>query len=139
MQKIKKYKNKKIKNFFFLKKNKKKIIFLCMRKKHSNLFLTLTDCNGKTIICLTAAKTIGKLERRRRRKSPQTIEYMVLYLKRYFYLYNIKFIRLILYMRPGQYINYLIRCLQQRKLKILSIFNYRKLPYSKTRGRRKKY
>jgi hypothetical protein len=56
--------------------NKRKA-YINIRKNHSNFFITLTDCIGKVIICKTAAMVLGKLERRRRRKSPQTIEAMI--------------------------------------------------------------
>ncbi len=67
----------------------KRRAYINIRKSHSNFFMTLTDCIGRVIICKTAASVLGKLERRRRRKAPQTIEYMIASLEKYFVLYNI--------------------------------------------------
>lgn len=118
--------------------NKKKA-YINMRKNHSNFFITLTDCIGRVIICKTAAMVIGKLERRRRRKSPQTIENMVTSLDKYFQFYKIKIINLVLHIRPSHYVINLTRSLKMRKIAILNIWYRRKLPYSTTRGRKKKY
>jgi ribosomal protein S11 len=75
--------------FKFGKYSNKKKAYIKIHKSHSNFFMTLTDFNGKVIVCKTAAMVLGKLERRRRRKAPQTIEYMVASLDEYFILYNI--------------------------------------------------
>jgi ribosomal protein S11 len=116
--------------------NKRKA-YINMRKNHSNFFLTLTDCIGKVIISKSAAMVLGKLERRRRRKSPQTIEAMVASLEKYLQFYKIKFINVVLHIRPGHYITNLSRSLKVRKISILNIWYRRRLPYSSTRGRRK--
>lgn len=118
--------------------NKRKA-YINMRKNHSNFFITLTDCIGRVIVCKTAAMVLGKLERRRRRKSPQTIEAMVASLDKYFQFYKIKIINLVLHIRPGHYVTNLSRSLKIRKMSILNIWYRRRLPYSTTRGRRKKY
>ncbi len=118
---------------------KKQKVYINMRKTHSNFFLTLTDCFGRVITTKSAAIVLGKSERRRRRKSPQTIEYMIASISEYLTFYNIWGIRLILHMRPGQYVFNLIKSLQARKIFLLRIFLRRKLPFSTTRGRRKKY
>ncbi len=41
--------------------------------------------------------------------------------------------------RPGQYIANISKSLTSRKIALLRIFNRRRLPFSFTRGRRKKY
>lgn len=110
-----------------------------MRKTHSNFFMTLTDRRSKVIVCKTAAMVIGKLERRRRRKAQQTFDYMVASLDEYFQLYNIQGIYLYLKMRPGKYVTNLIRNLSSRKIFLIKVFCRRKLPFSTTRGRRKKF
>lgn len=128
-----------IKSKFFFGPFDKKRAYLNISKSHSNFFMTLTDCFGRVIICKTAASVIGKLERRRRRKAPQTIEYMIASFEKYFTLYNIWGIKLILQIRPGQYVANISRSLLSRQIFLLNIYNRRKLPYSFTRGRRKKY
>lgn len=125
--------------FFFGKHINKQRAYLNIRKTHSNLFMTLTDCRGRVVTSKTAAMVIGKLESRRRRKAPQTIEYMIASLDSYFTLYNLWGIKIVLHIRPGQYITSLSESFLSRKLYILSIFNRRRLPFSFTRGRRKKY
>jgi hypothetical protein len=76
--------------FHFGSKSKsKRIVYLHVHKSYSNFFMTLTDCRARVITCITAAKILGKLERRRRRKAPQTIENMIAGLDKYFTLYNI--------------------------------------------------
>lgn len=134
MKNLQKKKNK----FRFGPPNKRRA-FLNIKRTHSNFFMTLTDCIGQVIICKTAAMVLGKLERRRRRKAPQTIEYMIASLDKYFTLYNIWGIKIILRIRPGQYVANIARSLTARKIFLLRILNRRKLPYSYTRGRRKKY
>lgn len=128
-----------IKSKFHLGSYLKRIAYLHVRKSHSNFFMTLTDCRGRVIICKTAAVVLGKLERRRRRKAPQTIEYMIASLESYFTLYNIWGIKLVLRIRPGQYVTNISNSLLSRKIFLLNIFNRRKLAHSFTRGRRKKY
>jgi hypothetical protein len=83
MKKLKDIKKKFTFGFFF----NKKYAYLNMRKSYSNFFFTLTDKKHRVIICHTAAMVLGKLERRRRRKAPQTIEYMIASLDKYFLLY----------------------------------------------------
>lgn len=117
----------------------KRRAFIKMRRTHSNFFMTLTDRKSKVIVCKTAAMVIGKLERRRRRKAQQTLDYMVASLDKYFELYNIQGIYLFLKMRPGQYVANLIRSLSARKIFLIKVFCRRKLPFSTTRGRRKKF
>jgi hypothetical protein len=41
--------------------------------------------------------------------------------------------------RPGQYVANILKSLTSRKIALLIIFNRRKLPFSFTRGRRKKF
>lgn len=134
MEKVETLKSK----FRFGKNLKYRRAFINLRKSHSNFFFTLTDRKGNVIVCKTAAMVLGKLERRRRRKAPQTIEYMVASLDKYLILYDIKSIHLYLQMRPGQYVVNLIQSLTARKISLVKIFYRRKLPFSSTRGRRKK-
>jgi hypothetical protein len=129
---------KKNKKFFFKYFRNNKIAFLFLRKNHSNFFMTLTDRDGRVITCKTAATVIGKSERRRRRKAPQTMEYMINSLEEFFILYEIWGLCIFLQMRPGQYIKNIIQSLNSRKISLFSIYNFRKNPYSYTRGRRKK-
>lgn len=75
------------KKFTFGYSFNKKYAFLNMRKSYSNFFFTLADKKHRVIVCHTAAMVLGKLERRRRRKAPQTIEYMIASLDKYFILY----------------------------------------------------
>ena len=131
--------SKKIKSKFYLGPINKRIAYLHIRRSHSNVFMTLTDCRGRVIICKTAAAVLGKSERRRRRKAPQTIEYMIASFENYFTLYNIWGIKLVVRIRPGQFVANISQSLLARKIFLLNIFNRRKLPYSFTRGRRKKY
>lgn len=112
---------------------------LQIRKTHSNLFMTLTDCSGCAIVTKTAAMVLGKLERRRRRKAPQTIENMITSFEKHFSFHKIDCLIIILRIRPGQYINNIIKSLKSRNILIRAIFTRRKLPFSFTRGRRKKY
>jgi hypothetical protein len=76
-----------IKSKFFFGPYNKRRAYINISKSHSNFFMTLTDCKGRVIVCKTAAMVLGKLERRRRRKAPQTIEYMIASLDKYFTLY----------------------------------------------------
>jgi ribosomal protein S11 len=131
-------KNKKQK-FLFLTVQNKKRANIHLRKNYSNFFLTLTDTQNKVIVCKSAAMVLGKLQRRRRRKAPQTMENMVANLEHYFSFYNIKCLYLILHIRPGLYVRFLARSLKARKIQLLNIKYKRKLPYSYTRGRRKKF
>jgi len=135
MKKLKDIKNK----FLFGFSHDKKYVYLNMRKSYSNFFFTLADKKHKVIVCNTAAMVLGKLERRRRRKAPQTIEYMIASFDKYFLLYNITGIKLILHIRPGFSIINLVRSLQSRNIFLIKILYKRKLPFSLTRGRRKKY
>lgn len=128
-----------IKSKFFFGPFNKRRAYINISKSHSNFFMTLTDCRGRVIVCRTAAMVLGKLERRRRRKAPQTIEYMIASLDKYFTLYSIVSIKLIMTIRPGQYIANISKSLTSRKIALLRIFNRRRLPFSFTRGRRKKY
>jgi len=135
MKKLKDIKKKFTFGFFF----NKKYAYLNMRKSYSNFFFTLTDKKHRVIVCHTAAMVLGKLERRRRRKAPQTIEYMIASLDKYFLLYNINGLKLILHIRPGYNVINLVRSLQTRNICLIKILNRRVLPFSTTRGRRKKY
>lgn len=135
MKKLKDIKNK----FNFGFSYDKKYAYLNLRKSYSNFFFTLTDKKHRVIICHTAAMVLGKLERRKRRKAPQTIEYMIASLDKYFLLYNITGLKLILHIRPGYNVINLVRSLQARNIFLIKIFYKRKLPFSTTRGRRKKY
>jgi len=135
MKKLKDIKNK----FIFSLAYKKKIAYLNLKKTYSNFFFTLTDKKHRVIICKTAAMVLGKLERRRRRKAPQIIEYMIASLDKYFMLYKITGLKLILHIRPGYNVINLIRSLQARNIFLTKILYRRKLPYSTTRGRRKKF
>lgn len=135
MKKLKDIKNK----FIFGFSNNKKYAYLNMRKSYSNFFFTLVDKQHRVIICHTAAMILGKLERRRRRKAPQTIEYMISSFDKYFLLYNITGIKLILHIRPGFSVINLIRSLQSRNISLIKVFYKRKLSFSTIRGRRKKY
>ena len=128
-----------IKSKFSFGPYNKRRAYINISKSHSNFFMTLTDCKARVIVCKTAAMVLGKLERRRRRKAPQTIENMIASLDKYFTLYNIWGIKLILTVRPGQYVANISKSLISRKIALLTIFNHRKLPFSFTRGRRKKY
>lgn len=129
---------KKNKKFAFKRKENTTVALLFLRKNHSNFFMTLTDWRGKVIICKTAASVLGKLERRRRRKAPQTMDVMIASFKKYLILYKIYGLSLILQMRPGQYLPHIIRSLRSRKIALFDIFNCRKVAYSYTRGRRKR-
>src|SRR5690349_15040906 len=95
--------------FRFSLKRKKKIAYIYIRKNHSNLFITLTDKIGQTIICKTAALVLGKMERRRRRKSHYILDIMLNSFNKYFDLYKIQGIKLFLRMRPGQFLKKLIQ------------------------------
>jgi len=125
--------------FFFGHFSKRQKAHLILKKSHSNFFFTLTDIRNKVIICKTAAMILGKGERRRRRKSPQIIELMLIKLDKYLLLYNIIELRLILRVRIRQYIDFLLLGFSRRKLIVSEIIYNRILPYSMTRGRRKKY
>jgi ribosomal protein S11 len=125
--------------FYFGFNMLKRRAFIKMKRTHSNFFMTLTDRKSKVIVCKTAAMVIGKLERRRRRKAQQTLDYMVASLDKYFELFKIQGIYLFLKMRPGQYVANLIRSLSARKIMLVKVFCRRKLPFSTTRGRRKKF
>jgi len=70
---------------------------------------------GNVILSKSAAVTLGKRERRRRRKTVQTFEYMVKSLFFYLKLYNIWGIFLILHIRKGHYVPYLFRNLKAKK------------------------
>ena len=118
MKKIESLKSK----FYFGVDLYKRRAFIKMRKTHSNFFMTLTDRRSKVIVCKTAAMVIGKLERRRRRKAQQTLDYMVASLDKYFKLYKIQGIYLFLKMRPGQYVANLIRSLSSRKIYLVKVF-----------------
>ena len=111
----------KSKKFRFGANINKRKAYINMRKNHSNFFITLTDCIGKVIISKTAAMVLGKLERRRRRKSPQTIEAMIGSLDKYLQFYKIKFLNIVLHIRPGHYVTNLSRSLKTRKISILNI------------------
>jgi ribosomal protein S11 len=127
------------KSFYNLENFKQRTGNLILRKNHSNFFVTLTDIKFKVIISKSAAAVLGKKERRRKRKAPQTIGYMINTLDSYFKRYNIHNLNIILRLRPGRYLRFLIHSLMSKQINIYNIFNRRKLPYSYTRGRRKKY
>lgn len=117
----------------------KPLAYIQVKKSHSNLFMTLTDCTGHVIIVKTAAIVLGKLERRRRRKAPQTIENMITSFDDFFMKYNILRLKIVLRIRPGQYLNNIVKSLKARNISIRAVYTRRRLPFSFTRGRRKKY
>lgn len=123
--------------FYFGPDNLSNLAYLQIRKSHSNIFMTLTDCDGCVIVVKTAATVIGKLERRRRRKAPQTIENMIASLDRFFLKFSITKLKIVLLIRPGQYLNNIVTSLKSRHIFIKAIYLNRKIPFSFTRGRKR--
>jgi len=137
MQKIIKQKKVKIKDKFNfgIKKYKFNMGRLYLRKSFSNIFLTFTDLSNKVIICKTSGNS-GITGSKRRKRIPLALETIVKSLHRFFLLYQIKSIQIVLKMRKNSYFKTLLKLLSYYGISI-SGFSYRRiLAFNGVKGRK---
>jgi ribosomal protein S11 len=75
-----------------------KIAKIYIKRTYTNIFITLTDINNKVIICKTSGSS-DKIYNKRKKKIAQAVEKIIFRIKKYFKLYNIMFLHLILKMK----------------------------------------
>ena len=88
MNKLKNYKYNYNKIHFNLGKKKLKIAKLCIRRTYTNIFITLCDLNNKVIICKTSGSS-DNIHNKRRKRIAQSVEKIMLSIRKFFRLYKI--------------------------------------------------
>lgn len=126
-----KYKFKVKKDHFFLHKNIAKIY---IKRSYTNIFITLCDLNNKVIICKSSGSSI-ETKNKRRKKIAQTVEKIILFLKKTFKLYNINSIILILKMKVKSHIYTLINKIKYYGINIISISSKRSIAHNGVKSR----
>ena len=111
------YKLSKIKNFII---NTSQPANIYIRRRYTNIFVTLTDFNHKVIVCKSAGSA-GIKGNKRRKTTPQTVESIVVSLNYFFKRYNIKNIKLILKSKISFHMFSLIRYLSFFNVNITDI------------------
>src|SRR5689334_3775617 len=86
---------KKKKNIFFFGKFLNKIGKIYIRRTFSNIFITLCDLKNKVITSESSGSS-DIYQNKRRKKIPQAIEKIIIKLNKFFKLYNISFLHVIL-------------------------------------------
>jgi ribosomal protein S11 len=127
-----KYKYLKIKNFNL--GNKQKVAKIFIKRTYTNIFVTLTDLNNKVIICKNSGSS-DKIYNKRKKRIAQAIEKIVLRLKKYFKLYDIQLIHLIVKMKVKSHIYTLLSKLHLYGIKILSIKSKKIIAHNGVKGR----
>jgi len=119
--------------FYFGKDNDTGYLYL--KRSASNTFLTLTDLHHKVIVCKTSGSSniIGS---KRKKKSPYAIESIVAEMNKFFQLYKITKIRLILKMRINSFFYFLNKELTFYGLKIIQFRVKRPVAFNGVRGRK---
>ncbi len=105
------------------------------KKRHSNLFLTLTDLNKKVVICKTSGSSVVG-NSKKKKIAPQATENLVLSLVPFFKLYRLKRARLFIVSRISVHLYLLLRELNIRGIKIIWFHRYIKFPHNGMRGRK---
>jgi len=127
-----KYKYLKIKKFIL--GDKIKIAKIYIKRTYTNIFVTLTDLNNKVIICKTSGSS-DKIYNKRKKRIAQAVEKIVLKLKKYFKLYNIMYVHIILKMKIKAHVYTLLSKLHLYGLKILSIKSKKLIAHNGVKGR----
>ena len=99
--------------------------------------MTLTDQKEKIIICKSAGVAL-QLRNKKLKTVPQAMEAIVAALAPYFKLHSIIMVRIILKSRITQHIYTLVRELLSLGIKIHSLKNCVKIPFTHVRGRIKR-
>lgn len=128
---INKYKFKVRKDHFFLPKNIAKIY---IKRSYTNIFITLCDLNNKVIICKSSGSVLDT-KNKRKKKIAQTVEKIILILKKTIKLYNINSIFLILKMKIKSHIYTLINKIKYYGVNILNISSKKSIAHNGVKSR----
>lgn len=128
-----KYKYLKLKKFNF-GGNDLKIAKIYIKRTYTNIFITLTDINNKVIICKTSGSS-DKVYNKRKKKIAQAVEKIIFRIKKYFKLYNIMFLHLVLKMKVKAHVYTLLNKLHIYGIKVLSIKSKKLLAHNGVKGR----
>jgi ribosomal protein S11 len=128
------YKYRKKKNHFNLGKLNNRICYIYIRRTFSNIFITLCDLNKKVIICQTSG-TSDIYENKRRKRIAQAVEKIMFKINKYFKLYKIKAVFIILKMKIKSHVYTLIKKLMYYNIVILGITFKRSIAHNGVKGR----
>jgi len=95
----------------------------------------LTDLKNKVIICKTSGSS-QKIYNKRKKRIAQAVEKILYKMKKYFKLYNITFIHLILKMKIKAHIYTLLSKLNTYNIKIISIKSKKTIAHNGVKGRK---
>jgi ribosomal protein S11 len=127
-----KYKYLKIKKFFLGENNN--IAKIYIKKTYTNIFITLCDLKNKVIICKTSGSS-DKIYNKRKKRIAQAVEKIIFKMKKFFKMYEIKYIYLILKMKVKAHVFTLLSKLHSYGIKILSIKSKKILAHNGVKGR----
>ena len=111
------------------------VAFIVLNRRHSNIFVTLTDYKMKVIICKTSGSChVGSTKKRK--SSPQAVENIVKELNHFFKVYNIKVLDIVLRFRVTSHTLILVKELSGSGVRIRRLLQRLRLAHNGMRGRK---
>lgn len=108
---------------------------LFFRVGFSNVFVTLTDIEGKVIVCKTAGSSILS-NSKKQKKAPHTVEKIVNSMRPYFQVYRIKKAHVVLRNRRSKHVSYLFKELHLIGVTVSKMTLVNSIPHGGVRGRK---
>lgn len=110
------------------------IIYL--NKSYTNIFITLADLRRDVIISKSSGSSEGISHSKRRKTVPQAIENILKGMSKYFKLYNIKFVKIVLKIKVNVLFYYLLKELTFYNIGVKGFSIRRPIAFNGTRGRK---